>query len=387
MGAGLHRFYATERIIYGRPVREALAEEVERLAKARVLVITNEPVARTEILDQVRQALGDRVAGVFDTVTAHVPREEVLLAARAAEAARADLVVALGGGSVMDAAKLTTLVLHYGITSAVDLYAHAGIDGTDPSLRPGDAAGWLRIVAVPTTLSAAEFTWFGGATDTARGLKDPFGHPYMVPQTVIMDPAATLRTPLPLLFGTGVRAVDHAAERLASLEHQPFCDAVSTEALRRLAAGLRCLRAEPGSLGARLDCQLGAWLSISGGQSGVRVGASHGIGHVLGAHAGVPHGETSCAMLPAVMRWNRPANAERQALVSAAMGRPGEDAGDAIAALVAELGLPGRLREHRLTRDDLPVIAEKAMHDFGTRGNPRPIRRPEDVLEILELAW
>src|SRR5204862_2654348 len=95
-----------------------------------------------------------------------------------------------------------------------------------------------------------------------------------------------------------------------------------------LARGRRRVRAAPADVAARLDCQMGSWLSMGPLASGVPMGASHGIGYVLGALFDIPHGHTSCIMLPALMRWNKPVNSERQALVAAAMGHPGEDAGD-----------------------------------------------------------
>src|SRR5436309_10388326 len=90
------------------------------------------------------------------------------------------------------------------------------------------------------------------------------------------------------------------------------------------------VKADPHDLDARMDCQIGTWLSMTPLSSGVPMGASHGIGYVLGAAFGVPHGYTSCVMLPYVMRWNRSANAERQALVAAAMGQAGKDAADVL---------------------------------------------------------
>lgn len=143
----------------------------------------------------------------------------------------------------------------------------------------------------------------------------------------------------------------------------------------------------PDDLAPRLDAQTAMMMSMSGGAVGVRVGASHGIGHVLGGYAGVSHGHTSCVLLPAVMQWNRPANGDRQFLVSMALGHPGEEASIAIGSLVGRLGLPRRLREVGVQRDQFPLIAEKVMEDFSTSGNPRPITRPADVGEILELAW
>jgi len=118
----------------------------------------------------------------------------------------------------------------------------------------------------------------------------------------------------------------------------------------------------------------------------VPMGASHGIGYVLGAVFDIPHGHTSCIMLPAVMRWNKPVNAERQALVAAAMGRPGEDAGDALDAFIAGLGMPRGLRAVQIGPENFARIAEAAMDTPWVPRNPRRIDSPTRVREILELA-
>lgn len=136
----------------------------------------------------------------------------------------------------------------------------------------------------------------------------------------------------------------------------------------------------------RLDLQFGMWLSIGAGTSGVGTGASHGIGHVLGAACHVPHGHTSCVMLPSVLRWNLPVNGERQKRVSEAFGKPGTAAADLVAGLVADLGLPRTLRDVGVGPDRFREIGEKSMHDRAVLNNPRPITRPEQVVEILELA-
>src|SRR6185312_356866 len=131
----------------------------------------------------------------------------------------------------------------------------------------------------------------------------------------------------------------HAVEDICSVNAQPLSDGTSIHALRLLGRGLRAVKADPADLEARLDCQLGAWMSIMGSQNGVTKGASHGIGHVLGGTAGVPHGYTSCVMLAPVLRFNEPVNAARQKLVAEALGSPGMKAADAVAGLIANLGL------------------------------------------------
>jgi len=236
-------------------------------------------------------------------------------------------------------------------------------------------------------LSGAEFTAIAGVTDLARNVKEGYAHPDLAPLVVILDPRVTVHTPAELWLSTGIRAVDHAVEDLCSINSQPLADAASLHALRLLSGSLRRTKADPRDLDARLDGMIGAWLSLVGTQGGVEKGASHAIGHVLGGSAGVPHGFTSCVMLPHVLRWNKPVNADRQKRVAEALGEPEVDAADLVARLIADLGLPRTLREVNVPRDKLRAIAEHTMHDPWTATNPRKIAGPDDVLTILEMAW
>jgi maleylacetate reductase len=381
-----YRYSAQERVIVGQPAPEAIGAELDRLGRSRVFVITTRSVAAAAPFAAIVEALGERCVGVYSEVSAHGPRECVIAAAAAARPLQPDVMLAIGGGSAIDATKVVLLCLRFGLTRTEELDAYRGFSAPDPSVRGADEADWLRMIAVPTTLSAAEFTWFGGAYDAARQVKDPFGYPLMVPQAVILDPAVALATPMGLFLSTGMKAIDHAAERLASLTIEPLTEALAMQALRLLSAGLPRVREDPTDVAARQDCQTGMAIAMAGPAAGVGVGASHAIGHVLGGHSGVAHGETSCVLLPAVMAWNRPTNAARQRLISEAFGT-GDDAAPALAALVRGLGLPTRLRDVGVSRDDFPAIAAKALKDFAIRGNPRPVTTPEQVIEILDLAW
>ena len=134
------------------------------------------------------------------------------------------------------------------------------------------------------------------------------------------------------------------------------------------------MKADPADMKARLDCQTGSWLSMGALAGGVPMGASHGIGYVLGAVFDIPHGHTSCIMLPSVMRWNKPANADRQALIAAAMGHPGKDAGDVLDAFIRGLGMPRSLREVKSAREHFDRIAQQAMGTPWVPRNPRTHR-------------
>ncbi|MGE0222661.1 MAG: iron-containing alcohol dehydrogenase [Acetobacteraceae bacterium] len=389
MNRGIHRYPPMERVVYGIPLQEALADELERLGSRAVYVMASGTLAReTDTIDQVRAVLGNRLAGVCARIKAHTPRIDVVAAANEARQARADLVLTVGGGSVTDAAKMVGLCLGNDVTDPAQLDDfRAAITSDGKTERPPTKPPGLRSVAVPTTLSAGEFTWFAGCTDTERQVKESYGHQLMMPQTVILDPAVTVHTPEWLFLSTGIRAVDHAVEDLCSINPTPFSDGMSMQALRLLSKGLPAVKADPADLSARLDCQLGAWMSIMGSQNGVTKGASHGIGHVLGGTADVPHGYTSCVMLPHVLRFNEPVNGARQAWVSEAMGRRGMKAADAVAGLVASLGLPATLRAVGVREDQLDRIAAGSMHDRWVHTNPRRIDGPAAVRTLLDAAW
>jgi maleylacetate reductase len=386
---GIHRYPPMERVIYGIPLDEALSQEIERIGAKAVYVLASGTLARqTDVIDRVRSVLGNKLAGVCARIGAHTPRTDVVAAANAAREARADALLTVGGGSVTDAAKMVGLCLGNDVSEPAQLDAfRANIHPDGRTERPSVEPPGVRSIAVPTTLSAGEFTWFAGCTDTARQVKESYGHALMMPRSVILDPATTVHTPEWLFLSTGIRAVDHAVEDICSINPQPLSDGTSIHALRLLGRGLRAVKADASDLQARLDCQLGAWMSIMGSQNGVTKGASHGIGHVLGGTAGVPHGYTSCVMLPPVLRYNEAVNAERQAWVSEALGRAGQAAGDAVAELVEQLGLPGRLRDVGVKPEQLDRIAEESMHDRWVHTNPRKIAGPADVRALLDAAW
>ena len=389
MLTGAYRFPAMESVIYGRAFADVVKEEVERADAHAVFVIASGTLAReTDLVARLKAALGNRFAGLCAKIGSHTPRVDCIAAADAAREARTDLIVTLGGGSVTDAAKIVAMCLSNDIRDAADFDNYrARIDADGKSIRPPIQAPRVRTITVPTTLSAGEYTASAGCTDTVRNVKESYGHPMMMAKAVVLDPAATVHTPEWLLLSTGIRAVDHAVEDICSPLCQPLSEGASAQALKLLGRGLRSVKNDAGDLDARLECQLGAWLSMIGSQTGIPKGASHGIGHVLGGTAHVPHGYTSCVMLPHVLRFNHAVNADRQALVSDALGDRGAPAADLVAALIADLGLPSRLRDVGVGQEQLDRIAELSMHDRWIHTNPRKIDGPPVVREILDAAW
>lgn len=372
-------FSKMEEVIFGRPAAEAVAELVERQGANRVFLMVSGTLNReTDEIEKLRRALGNKCVGTFDKMPAHSPRAAVVAASEQAREARADLIVTLGGGSITDAAKAVQLCLANDVRAVDDMDRIRGQSGLKPPT--------VRQISIPTTLSAGEFSGIAGVTNEATKVKEMFRHPLTIPQAVVLDPEVTRHTPMWLLLSSGIRAVDHCVEGVCSNESNEFSNASSLHGLSLLARGLPRVKADPSDMAARLDCQTGAWLSMTGLAAGVPMGASHGIGYVLGAVFDIPHGHTSCIMLPSVMRWNKPANADRQALIAAAMGHPGKDAADVLDQFIRGLDMPRRLSEVKIGREHFDRIAQQAMGTPWIPRNPRPIPTPAEVKEILELA-
>jgi maleylacetate reductase len=369
-----------QQVIYGKPVAEALAAELERRKATRVVFVTNTSLAGAGKLgESVKASLGSACVAEVTGIGAHSPRTDVVRMANTMASEKADLVIALGGGSVCDATKAATLALANNVSEAADIDR---LRTPQPVLAPE-----LPFIAIPTTLSAGEYTGIAGVTDERVPRKEALIHPGLAPDMVILDAAMTVATPDRLFFGTGIRAVDHAVETWCSVNATPLVEATALHALRILPRALSRAKSHPDDLENRLNCLIGSWLSIQGVSTGVDLGGSHAIGHVLGGTAGMPHGETSCVMLPHVLRYNMTVNADRQAALAEAMGDANTPAADQIQALVASLDLPGRLRDANVSEDILQTIAEESMFDMWIKTNPRPFNSPAEVLPLLKAAW
>ena len=388
MNTGLHEFLAQDRVIWGKPAAQAVVEEADRRAAKRLFIVTGRTLNRqTDVVTKIRAALGKRCVGTFDECREHTPRDSVIAAANAARTADPDLIVSIGGGTVIDTVKVMLIALAHELTQPEqlsDFHLRMNPDGSRhaPVIKPLP----FRQIAVSTTVSAAEFSNFGGSVDPVRKVKDGYMGREIGPASVILDADATLPTPEWLWHSTGIRAVDHAVEGICSIAPSPLIEAAALQALSLLASALPRVKANPNDLDARLECLQGAWLA---GMGILRVpyGASHGLGHSLGAVTGMSHGHTSCVMLPHVMRYNLDATRAQQTRIANAMAHNTGDAAGAVAHLIDALGLPSRLSALNVKREQFAQIAEGAKDNLWVRTNPRPITRAAQLTELLEMAW
>ena len=389
---GKIKFGDIDSVIFGQPAAEAVVGEIMRLGAERVFLMVSATLNReTEEVIKLQKAIGDKLVGVFDKIGAHTPRQDVVFAAEEVRRLKADLIVTFGGGSVTDGAKAVGLCIGNGVQKPEDMdIFRSRLDDNGTLLAPNFAGPGIRQVSVPTTLSAGEFSDKVGVTDERSNTKEIFTHPNIISRSVILDPKPTLHTPEWLFLSTGVRAVDHCVEGICSNESNVYGDALALHGLSLLSEGLTRVKSEPSNLSARLDCQMGAWLSMGPLAHGVPMGASHGIGYILGAGFDIPHGHTSCIMLPAVMRWNNSFNADRQAKAAGAIGQikgaASGTAADLLDALITQLEMPRRLSAVGIGPEHFISISKQALNTPWVPRNPRPIKSADQVIEILKLA-
>lgn len=377
-----------DRTVIDVPLCEAVLSEAELRGANRVLVVMAGSLASgTTLVADLEVALERRLAGFFTQTVTHVPRASVLALVAALRECEADLVLTVGGGTCLDTVKMALLCLAENISEAPQLDAFAiRVNEQGQRETPVVASPPCRQIAAPTTLSGAEFSDLSGCVDSDTQVKQLFAGAQIGPATVILDPAITRHTPMDLWLSTGVRAIDHAVETVCSSAPMAIADAGALHALRLLGQSLLTNKADPENLPARLQSQVAIPLACAG-LNRVPYGASHGIGHQLGAVAGVPHGYTSCILLPHIMAYNAKAIGDRQGLLSEALGDAAKPAATAIAELVSQLGMPQRLRDVGVTREHFSAIAEGSLLNAWVRANPEPIDHAEQVMGILEAAY
>jgi maleylacetate reductase len=359
---GEYTYVPIERVYFGSGSISKLRNELDRMGAHRPFLVTGQSIAKkTDLITRVEHASGRKLTGVFSEIKQHAPMSGIISATTAVREAKADSLISLGGGSPIDSTKIIVKEL------SEDFQLPA-----------------IPHIAVPTTLSAAEFSHIAGMTDEKLNRKTGFRDLRMVPRLIFLDPQMTIPTPGWLWASSGIRSLDHAVEAIYSPNHQQYVDTLALEAIHLLFQNLKVSTENPPNLRARLDCQLAAWMSDAGVVS-VGTGLSHAIGRVMGASWNIPHGITSCLTLSEVMRMEARRSPERLALIAKAEGRNIEgvsveefalQAADGVSELVSELGLSKRLRDYGIRKDDLQGIAR----DVGDNDSASALR-------ILEKIW
>jgi len=356
-------------------VDEHLESEVERLNGQRVLLLAPRTLKAQSPFQRVSAILGKRQAVSFTAAFEHVPLEIVIEAVVTARRFDADLVIAMGGGSVIDAGKAVRSCLAANLNSSQLL-------GSFMERREPLAVTLIPQISIPTTLSGSEYTRSFSATDFEVGVKRSYTASAVASRVIMYDPTATVHTPMALWLSSGIMAIDHALEVLCGSPPHMVGDAMKLSALLALFTNLPRTLQAPDDLETRLRCQIAAWLvdhSPMRTQSlrpATAVLLSHALAYELAALCRLPYGLTACLTLPACMRLTAakvPAVLARQAKVARSLGIVPGDARDQAASngltdklqtLLTKLGLPTRFHEVDISREQLKLVASR----FAQRG-------------------
>ncbi len=367
------QFHTPTKLRVGLGISAELADELTLLGARRPLLVTDRGIIAAGIADDIIAALGPggTPPSIYDAVRSDPDAATVAEGSQRLRTWRADAVVAVGGGSVVDAAKAMAIMARH--DGDILDYEHG------QQRRRFDRPG-LPLITIPTTAgTGSEVTWWSVITDPQRRRKCDIGSPLMAARVALVDPALSRGLPPQATAATGFDALSHALEALVTRHHHPATDALCRQAIEMIMAHLPTAVANGHDLEARMAMASAA--SIAGlAFPNAGLGAVHGLTAPLGARLGIAHGQACAALLPAVMRCNSTVVADRYAAVASWWGWQGIDpaAGAAVAVdrvltLRRQLGLPS-LRELGCTAADVPVIAADAIGPCSNCvNNPRPL--------------
>lgn len=373
------------RVFCGVDALASLRREIERAGCRRVAIVCGRTIGASPEMAALRILLGDLWAGMSPSAREHSPVSGVEEAVRTLEQARADAILAVGGGSAMVTARAAA-ILAGERRSLAELCTRRLADGRFESPRLN--APKLPIFAIPTTPSTA-LAKGGTAVHAQDGQRLALFDPKTRARAIAVDPAFVRTAPLHLVRSAALNALANAVEALESPACDPFAEALLMQSLRLIADGLDDRADEHASQRDRLVV---AAILCGRGTEQVGTGLASVLAHAIGKRAHVANGIVNAIVLPHTMRFNAPATQQRAGAVLDALARaPGALADQSPAARVdawlRQLSAPRTLREIGVVRGDLNSIAEAAMADWFVSRNPRPIPGVETLLSLLEAAW
>ena len=362
---------------------------LDRLGGSRAMVICGPSILeKSDVVSRVQAALGDRFVGLFSGVAPHSPVHTLDEAMRLAHDLKPDVLVSVGGGSTHDTTKGIATLLGEGGT----IHDHQVIfEPPDKIILPKLSSERVPIIAVSTTMGAAELSRGAGFSDKDLGRKISVADPATIPRSIIIDGRALATTPMPILLSTAMGQLRVAIESVYSVKHNPICDSLALHAISMLVRNLaECPKLE-------MDCLLNtktaaAMASLGNVGGGINTATAHHVGGIFD----VPHGDANAIMLPHSMRFNAEASADRQALIAQAMGIDTAGMSDHSAAMAAadavedlrnSLGLPGRLRDVGVPEEGLELIAAATLQDRSLATNPTPVTDAGPIMSVLRSSW
>lgn len=370
-------FYMPTQVKFGLGKVTALANELqvdeELYARNNVILITDKGVVAAGLADKVKAGLADSIFElklVFDEVPPDSDLQVVANCARQMQEHEINLIIALGGGSVMDTAKMASMISTHGGEVR---------DYEGGFMVPGPC---VPIVAIPTTVGTGSEVSVGAVVkDHETKSKITIASPYLYPRVAILDPEMVATLPGKLVAYTGMDALTHVVESFVSAENNPISDAIALRAAEMIYDNIVEAANNPGNVDARAKLQMAAAMAGMA-FSNAPLGATHAIAHTVGGLYGLHHGLSNAVALPYVMEFNLDTCPARFAALARAFGvtetglsdlELGQKAVARVKELKEALGLPERYRELSVPSDDETVskITEIALMDICMAFNPR----------------
>lgn len=372
------------KIIFGDGSSADTESEMSVLGCKRAVIVTDKGIVAAGLVDRVARSLGSKCAGIFDNIPQDTGIEVVNSGAEYARRNGADVVISIGGGSVIDTAKGICILLTEG--GSLD-----GFEGIQMLTRPQTPH-----IVIPTTAgTGSEVTWVAVIMDKEKGQKRLIVEYFNAPRVAILDPRMTEKLPPLLTASTGMDAMCHAVESLYSLSRQPVSDGLALHAIRLLKNYLPVCVEQGSNITARGQVQIAATMAgWAFGNSMVSI--NHALAHSLGAICRLPHGIANGILLPHCMRFNFDESISALSLVAESMGVRDRnmdefEAADAavteMAAFTKKIKHPQRLSEMGVTESDLEKAADLCLYDGAITYNPRIVMDKTEALEILRSAF
>jgi aldehyde dehydrogenase (NAD+) len=371
-------------VIAGHGALASISKAVVDLGCRRALIITDLAVNRAGLAQLVKDALADFCVGIYDNITAEPDLDTVDAAVAVAREQRADCIVSVGGGSVIDTAKGVCVTLKNG-GKANDYLNFLVL--TEPQTPH---------IAIPTTAgTGSEVTNVAVLTSNVAARKLYIVDTRIMPNVAILDPRFTLSMPRDLTVSTAMDAMAHAVEAMTSTMANRICDGMALQAIRLIKENLPLVLADGKNEKARIDMQLAATMA-GWSFTIVQVALAHAMAHTIGVMYHVPHGLACGILLPKVMRYNVDYVADKLVQVAQALGvdtagmtehDAAMAAADSVEDLMRQVGHPMRLRDVGVPEDNLALCAFHAIADTAAIFNGRPVSDPNEVLEIYKQAY
>ena len=382
-----YRMILNETSYFGAGSRKVIAEEVAKRGYKKALIVTDKDLIKFGVADQVIAVLKDANIPyeIFDEVKPNPTVKNVKAGIAAFQAAGAEFMIAIGGGSSMDTSKAIGIIINNPEFS--DVVSLEGVANTKKKSVP--------VIALPTTAgTAAEVTINYVITDEENVKKMVCVDPNDIPTLAIIDPELMLSMPRGLTASTGMDALTHAIEGLITLGAWEMSDMFETKAIEMIAKWLPKAVENPSDIEAR-DGMATAQYIAGMAFSNVGLGLVHGMAHPLGAYYDIPHGVANALLLPFVMEYNKEAAKAKYRTIAEAMGvdtssMSDDEAADAAVKAVKDLAIRVRIPQHLseigVPESGLPTLAQAAFNDVCTPGNPRQTN-VEEILAIYKKAF